>query len=154
MATILYAEDEDNDIFFFQRAHQLAQSTHTLHCVRDGEEALDYLLGQGPFADRNQFLLPNLLLLDINMPKKSGFEVLRWVRSQPRFQSLPVLMFTSSERPEDLENARELGANDFLLKSFDHDKLVEIIKTLDTRWLAQPPLPLPSIPTRQQINTG
>jgi CheY-like chemotaxis protein len=132
---ILYAEDEENDVFFLKHAFELAGSSHTLRAVQDGEQALEYLAGQGPYADRKRHPLPALLLLDINMPKKSGLEVLEWTRRQPRFKSLPVLILTSSSRPEDREKARQLGADDYLLKPSDPLQLVELVKILHQRWL-------------------
>lgn len=136
--TILYAEDERNDVYFLRRALKKAGSPHTLNAVCDGEEAIDYLTGEGPFADRARHPLPALILLDINMPKKSGFEVLEWIRQQPRFKSLPVLMLTSSSRSEDRETAGHLGADDYLLKPSDPRELIEIVKSLLERWLSQP----------------
>jgi CheY-like chemotaxis protein len=140
MACILYAEDEENDVFFLQYAFEAAGSCHTLKAVPDGEEAIEYLAGQGPFADRKRHPLPVLVLLDINMPKKSGLEVLKWIREQPPLKSLPVLMLTSSSRPEDREKARALGADDYLIKPSDPLKLVELVRMLQEHWLApQPP---------------
>lgn len=104
----------------------------------DGQQAIDYLAGKGDFADRSQYPLPALILLDINMPKKSGLEVLQWIRQQPDFKSSPVLMFTSSTRQEDMDNARQLGANDYLLKPFDPLKLSDLVRTIHDRWLSQP----------------
>ena len=135
--TILYAEDEPNDIFFLKLAFKKATSPHTLNAVPDGEQAIDYLAGEGPFADRSRYPLPTLVLLDINMPKKSGLEVLEWIRRQLRFKSLPVLILTSSQRPEDLEKARNLRADDYLLKPSDPLKLVEMVKSLHERWLSR-----------------
>ncbi len=132
---ILYAEDEENDVFFLQYAFEVAGSSHTLRALPDGEQALQYIAGQGPFADRKRHPFPALVLLDINMPKKSGLEVLEWTRRQPRFKSLPVLILTSSSRPEDREKARQLGADDYLLKPSDPMKLVELVKILHDRWL-------------------
>ena len=132
---ILYAEDEENDVFFLKHAFEVAGSPHTLTAVPDGEQALNYLAGQGPFADRKRHPLPLLVLLDINMPRKSGLEVLEWTRRQPHFKSVPVLILTSSSRPEDREKARELGADDYLLKPSDPLKLVELVKLLHDRWL-------------------
>src|ERR1700760_2929018 len=85
---ILYAEDEENDIFFFERALETTASACTLKSVPDGEKAIHYLSGQGEFADRSRHPLPTLILLDINMPRKTGFEVLKWIRQQPHFKSL------------------------------------------------------------------
>ena len=136
--TILYAEDEENDIFFLQYALEKARSPHTLRAVPDGEQALDYLAGKGRFTDRASYPLPGLVLLDINMPKKNGLEVLEWIRRQPQLKSLPVLMLTSSSRQEDIDAARKLGANDYLLKPSHPDKLLDLVKSLHTRWLSQP----------------
>jgi CheY-like chemotaxis protein len=134
--TILYAEDEANDIFFLELAFQRASSPHTLNVVSDGEQAISYLMGRDDFADRVRHPLPTLALLDINMPKKSGLEVLEWIRQQPRFKSLPVLMLTSSQRPEDMEQARKLGADDYLLKPSNPVDLFEIVKAFHDRWLS------------------
>lgn len=135
---ILYAEDEENDLLFLNRAFKTARSPHTLRGVPDGEQAIQYLAGDGPFADRIRHPFPALILLDINMPKQSGLEVLQWIRQQPRFKSLPVLVLTSSSRQEDMERARELGADDYLFKPSDPLKLVDLVKSLDERWLSRP----------------
>ena len=82
--------------------------------------------------------IPKIVLLDINMPKKSGLEVLEWIRSQPRYKSFPSLILTSSSRPEDMEKARQLGADDYLLKPTDPLKLVELVKSLQEHWLSKP----------------
>src|SRR6266576_2126415 len=94
--TILYVEDEADDIFFLERAFQIACSPHALKAVADGQKAIDYLAGEGPFDDRANYPLPALILLDINLPGRPGLEVLEWIRQQSHFKSVPVLMFTSS----------------------------------------------------------
>jgi len=136
--TILYAEDEENDVFFLERAFKLVGSPHTLKAVPDGAQALEYLAGEGIFSDRTRHPFPDLILLDINMPKKSGFEVLKWVRSQSRYKLLPTLILTSSSRPEDMENASQLGADAYLLKPSDPLKLLEVVRSLQEHWLSQP----------------
>ena len=136
-STILYAEDEETDVFFLQRAFTKAGITHTLRAVSDGEEAVAYLSGSGPFADRELCPLPALILLDINMPRKSGFEVLEWIRRQPNLKSVPVLIFTSSSNPADKEKAGQLAADDYLVKPSDPLKLAELVKSLNERWLSQ-----------------
>jgi CheY-like chemotaxis protein len=136
--TILYAEDEEDDVFFLQRAFKLAGSSHSLKAVPDGAEALEYLTGQGIFADRIRYPFPDLILLDINMPKKSGLEVLEWIRSQSCYKSLPTVILTSSTRPEDMEKAHQLGADDYLLKPSDPLKLIELVKSLQECWLSKP----------------
>lgn len=139
--TILYAEDEPNDIFFLQRAFERAGLGHDLQAVPDGEAAQDYLSGTGAFADREVHPLPHLILLDINMPKKSGLEVLDWIRRQPRLKSLPVLILTSSEREADMEKARQLKADDYIVKLSDPLKLVALAQSLHDRWLSTPSSP-------------
>lgn len=136
--TILYAEDEPDDIFFLKRAFEQLDLAHQLKSVADGRQAVEYLAGEGRFADRKRHPLPTLVLLDINMPKKSGLEVLGWLRGQRHFKSLPVVILTSSSRTEDRDEARRLGADDYLLKPSDPSKLVEMAKSLENRWLAQP----------------
>ena len=135
---ILYAEDEETDIIFLEHALQIAASPYTLNAVRDGEQAIEYLAGKGVFSDRSRHPLPALILLDINMPKKTGLEVLEWIRQQSHFESLPVLMFTSSSRSEDVDTARQLGANDYLAKPSNPANLVELVKSLHDRWLSSP----------------
>ena len=135
-AAILYAEDEANDIFFLELALKTAGSTLALHSVVNGEQAIEYLSGLGPYADRTLHPLPDLVLLDINMPKVSGLEVLEWIRQEPRFKSLPVVILTSSSRLEDREKAQHLAIDDYLLKPSDPRKLVELVKSMQERWLS------------------
>jgi CheY-like chemotaxis protein len=135
---ILYAEDEEDDVFFFKHAFEAMGSSYTVRAVPDGEQVVQYLAGHGAFADRKRHPLPLLVLLDINMPKKSGIEVLEWIRQQSLFKALPVVIFTSSSRPEDMEQARLLGADDYLLKPHDPRKLIDVVKSLHDRWLSQP----------------
>ena len=133
--TILYAEDEENDIFFFRHALEQARSPHSLKALPNGQQAIEYIAGEGDFADRGLHPLPSLVLLDINMPRKSGLEVLEWIRRQSQFKSLPVLMLTSSSRQEDMDTALQLGADDYLSKPAHPLELVELVKSLQDRWL-------------------
>ena len=93
---ILLAEDDDNDAFFIVRAFQKRQILNPLQRVKDGEEAITYLKGEGKFADRKQFPLPLLMVMDLKMPRLSGFEVIAWVRQQPVIKRLPIVVLTSS----------------------------------------------------------
>jgi CheY-like chemotaxis protein len=142
-STVLYAEDEATDIFFLEHAFERAKMLHRLESVPDGQAAIDYLSGEGPYADRDLHPIPCLILLDINMPKKSGLEVLEWIRKEPRFKILPVLMLTSSSHEGDMEKARRLAADDYLLKPSNPSKLVELVKVINDRWLTK----LASLPT-------
>jgi CheY-like chemotaxis protein len=114
--TILIAEDEDDEAFLLQRALKKASITNPIHRVKNGEQAIEYLSGTGAFADRAEYPLPLLLLLDLNMPRKSGFEVLAWIRAQPSLKALAVDILSGSCREEDIEKALLLGANLYLKK--------------------------------------
>src|SRR5579883_2562317 len=94
---VLLAEDDENDVFFLERAFKQAQVLNPIHRVRDGEDAIDYLRGEGPYCDREKHPLPQLMLLDLKMPRKNGFEVIMWVREQPCLKRLPIVVLTSSK---------------------------------------------------------
>jgi CheY-like chemotaxis protein len=133
--TLLYVEDDENDVLFMEMALRRAGLQQQFRCVRNGQEALDYLSGTGDYAQRDQHPLPVLLLLDLNLPAVSGFEVLAWLRKQPQFQSLPVVIFSSSSRPEDRQRALELGANDYVQKPASGMKFGEVLDHLRSGWL-------------------
>ena len=133
---ILLAEDDPNDVILFQRALERASlSAGWLNVVRDGEEAISYLSGQGSFADRGRYPLPSLLLLDLKMPRKSGLEVLSWLRKQPSLRCLIVVILTSSNNSEDIRLAYEAGANSYLVKPVDFTAMVEMIRAASSYWL-------------------
>src|SRR5262245_28825507 len=113
---VLYAEDEDNDVFLMRRAFERAGVENALQVVGDGTKAIQYLSGAGEFADRRRFPMPCLVLLDLNLPRRSGLEVLKWLREQPALQELPVVMLTSSLQDCDIGSAYNLGANGYLVK--------------------------------------
>jgi CheY-like chemotaxis protein len=128
--TILVAEDVANDVLLLQIACKKAELFNPMQIVRNGDEAINYLQGAGPFSDRSQFPNPRILLLDLNMPRKSGFEVLAWLRIQPRLRRLPVFIFTASMRAADIECAYELGTNAFLVKPTAMPDLVDMMRCL------------------------
>jgi CheY-like chemotaxis protein len=132
---ILLAEDDPNDVLLIQRAFQRTHVANPVQVVRDGEEVLAYLSGQGPFADRERHPLPVLMLMDLKMPRKSGLEVLEWVRQQPGLKRLPIIVLTSSNQSPDINRAYELGANSYLVKPAGFDSLLELVKNLDMYWL-------------------
>jgi CheY-like chemotaxis protein len=132
---ILLADDDENDVFFMERAFDQAQIPNPVHRVKDGEEAVAYLKGAGKFTDRKKFPLPQFLLLDLKMPRKNGFEVLQWVRQQPGLKRLPIVVLTSSREDPDVNRAYELGANTYLVKPVRPDSLVELVKTITLYWL-------------------
>src|SRR5215831_9692525 len=100
--TILLAEDDKNDIFLMRRAFENAGFLNPLVVVNNGEEAVQYLQGEGQYAQRDRFPLPGLLLLDLKMPLMDGFDVLAWLRAHPQFNSLPVVVLTSSKLDSDI----------------------------------------------------
>jgi CheY-like chemotaxis protein len=133
---ILLADDDENDIALFERAFQQADIKNPLHIVRDGEEAIAYLAGKGKFADRIRFPLPTLLLLDLKMPRKNGFEVLQWVRQHPTLKALRVLVLTVSSDIRDVNRAYQLGANSFIVKSLDIQTFLELVSQIKHCWLS------------------
>ena len=127
-ATILLAEDDQNDVFFMQRAFSQARLLNPLKVVRDGEETIHYLQGEGVYADRVQYPFPVLLLLDLRMPRRNGFEVLEWLRQQPGLKRLTVVVLTSSKEGPDINRSYDLGANSYLIKPPDADTLREAFR--------------------------
>jgi CheY-like chemotaxis protein len=133
--TILVAEDDDNDVFFLERAFKLAQIPNPRCRVKDGEEAIAYLGGDGEFSDRQRHPLPCLMLLDLKMPRKNGFEVLEWARQQPTIKRLPIAILTSSRESPDINRAYDAGANTYLVKPVNFEDLLETIRALNVFWL-------------------
>ncbi len=129
--TILLVDDSENDLFILRAAFKMAKCSLLLQEVRNGEEAVAYLNGTGPYTDREKFPLPSLMLLDLNMPKKNGFEVLAWVRVQPGLKRLAIIIMTASIRNQDVERAFDLGANSFLVKPSSLDALATMMRCLN-----------------------
>jgi CheY-like chemotaxis protein len=138
---ILVAEDEDNDFMLLERALKKQNGKFFLTRARDGVEAINYLSGTDDFADRNRFPMPDLLLLDLKMPRKDGFEVLEWVRSQPSLNRLVAVVLSSSRQDCDIARAYELGANSYVAKPNDYDGLVALTRILIDYWLTWSQLP-------------
>jgi CheY-like chemotaxis protein len=136
MASVLYVEDEENDVFFMRRSFQRAGLNQSLKVVIDGQEAIDYLSGRGRFGNRTEYPLPTVVLLDLNLPTVSGFQVLTWIRTQPQFRQLPVVIFSSSARPEDKSRAKELGADDYLEKPGSGLEFGIALQALNQKWIA------------------
>jgi CheY-like chemotaxis protein len=132
---ILLAEDDENDIFLMGRAFDRAGIPNPLFVVRNGQEALDYLAGTGDYAQRDKFPLPGLLLLDLKMPWMDGFDVLNWLRTQPQFDSLPVVVLTSSKLQSDVDKSRQLGVYDYRVKPHGFEDLVRLLDDVRKCWL-------------------
>ena len=133
--TILLVDDDKDDIFFMKRAFEEAALLNPVKILQDGQEAIDYLSGAGKFADRIQYPLPFLVLLDLKMPRVMGLEVLKWLREQPRFKTLIVIVLTSSKMHADIQTAYRLGANSYLVKPASSDKLTAMIAGIKRYWL-------------------
>jgi CheY-like chemotaxis protein len=131
----LYAEDEESDVLLLQHAFGNAGIRNPMHTVTDGKAAMEYLAGNGPFADRAKHPLPGLLLLDLNLPYWSGIEILVWLRQQEQLRRLPVLIFSSSSRPDDIAKAYDAGANGYLVKPSSFTEFEALAQALRDFWL-------------------
>jgi DNA-binding response OmpR family regulator len=132
---ILLVEDREDDVLLVTRAFEKANFQNPMHVVRDGEEAVAYLKGEGKYAHRAEYPLPDLMLLDLKMPRMNGFDVLRWLRTQSGLSSIRVIVLTSCEDIRDVNLAYKLGANSFLVKPLDFEHFVETSKVLRNYWL-------------------
>lgn len=127
---ILLAEDDPNDVFFMQRAFAKAGASLPLQVVGNGRETVEYLSGTGKFADRSEFPLPSLVLLDLKLPYMSGFDVLMWIRMQPSIKDIAVIVLTSSSEERDQQMAAELGAKAYFVKPPSREVVGEIMALL------------------------
>ncbi len=139
--TILLVEDDPNDALLVRMAFQRTRSGIPLLIVPNGLEAVNYLNGEGIYADRSAYPIPDIILLDLKMPLMSGFEVLRWIRERPGLKRLPVIVLTSSVQDSDARAAYDAGANSYLVKPTDFNELVDSIKNLGDFWLDGSKLP-------------
>jgi CheY-like chemotaxis protein len=128
--TILLVDDSENDLRLMRAAFQMAKCRNPVQELRNGEEAIAYLKGEGPYGDRQKFPLPIVVLLDLNMPKKNGYDVLTWARAQPLFKHLAIFVLTASMRAEDVETAFYFGATSYLVKPGDLDTLAAMMRCL------------------------
>jgi len=137
MKPVLYADDDVNDVFFMQHVWEELAIPNPLIDVNDGDAAIDYLTGNGAFADRAKYPLPCLLLLDLSMPAKTGFEVLRWIRAHPRLKTLSVVIVSGSNQERDVEAVKQLGITDYLVKPTTLNQLTESIRARLSLWLPE-----------------
>lgn len=134
-AAILVVEDNADDVLLLQRAFKKAALQNPLHVVGDGQAAIDYLGGTGAFGDRERHPLPALVLLDLKLPRRSGHEVLDWIRAQPGLRRIPVAMLTTSRESPDINRAYDLGVNSYLAKPVDFDALLALVRTVQLYWI-------------------
>ena len=131
---ILLAEDNPDDVFLMRRALRKAGITAQLQVTQNGEEAIDYLTGNGIYADRTLYPKPSIVILDIKMPKKTGLEVLEWLRSHSHLQVIPTVVMSASEIAEDIQASYALGANTFFVKPSSFDELVRLLSAFENYW--------------------
>ena len=133
--TVLLVEDDLNDIFLVKRAFRTAHIPNPLQVVTDGEEAIAYLRGEGKYADRSSHPLPRLMVMDIKMPRRTGFEVLEWVKgSHGPLRRIPVIIVSSSDNPADINQAYELGANAYMVKPMNYRAVEHLFESITHYW--------------------
>jgi len=135
MFTVLLVEDDLNDIFLVKRAFKMAHLQNPLQVVTDGQEAVFYLRGDGKYADRETHPLPKLIVMDIKMPRRTGFEVLEWLKGNGRpLRRIPVVIVSSSNNPQDINRAYELGANAYMVKPVDFKEVEHLFQSITHYW--------------------
>ena len=138
---ILIVEDSQHDLELALRALKIANLSNNIHVARDGVEAMDFIFCEGPHADRKIENGPKVILLDLKLPRVEGLEVLKRVKSDPRTQSIPVVMLTSSKEQSDVLSSYHLGVNSYIVKPVNFDNFVKAVQDLGMYWLLlnQPP---------------
>jgi|ERR1041385_560238 CheY-like chemotaxis protein len=127
---VLMVDDSEDDCLLIRRAIGKADRLRFIGSVSDGEELISYLTGKDCYSDRQRFPLPDMLLLDLKMPRKNGFEVLEWLQSQP-FENMVVVVLSGSEQLEDVTRAMDLGADYYHVKQGESAKRSELVKLLE-----------------------
>jgi CheY-like chemotaxis protein len=143
LKNILLAEDSPDDVFLIRSAFKKCGFHDPIFVVSNGEQVLQYLKGEGPYADREQYPVPHLLLLDLNMPRLNGFEVLSWIRGRQEWMCLPVIVLTTSFYGPEIRRAYDLGANSFVTKPPEFSHLIASLKEVGEHWLRRAILPEP-----------
>ena len=135
-AHILLVEDNRMDVELTLDAFREAKLLNTIHVAPNGEDALDYVFGRGPYADRHAHPTPNLVLLDLKLPGVDGFEVLRQIKSTPLLRRLPVVILTSSKEEGDRALSYDTGANSYLVKPVSFDGFLGVVRQIEGYWLS------------------
>ncbi|MDJ0736786.1 MAG: response regulator [Nostocaceae cyanobacterium] len=139
---ILMADDDEDDSMLIREALAESRVSCELHVVTDGEELIDYLYHRGRYADSHNYPRPDLILLDLNMPKKDGREALREIKADPQLKQIPVVVLTTSSAEEEIHHTYDLGANSFIVKPLTFAALVEVMRTIGKYWFEIVELPL------------
>ena len=135
MSTVLLVEDNEDDVELILYAFEKAGISNPLVTVSDGDAAVAYVTASGIYADRDRYPLPALILLDLKLPRRSGFEVLDAIRQYAPTQHTPVVVLTSSDQTTDIERAYQRGANAYLVKPVSRDALLAMVQTLEAFWI-------------------
>lgn len=135
---VLVVEDNADDVLLLQRAFQKAELVNPIQVLTDGQQAVEYLTGEGKYSDRDLYPLPAVILVDLKLPKLSGFELLGRLREYPHLKRIPTVVLTSSREYRDVREAYELGANSYIVKS---DRVIEMVKAIQLYWLKLNELP-------------
>lgn len=141
LVPILLAEDDPDDVVITQRALKKANILNALYVVRDGEEAMEFLEHRGQYASTEKAPRPGLILLDLNMPRMSGREVLKRVKSNPALRRIPIVILTTSKQEEDILRSYDEGANTYITKPVDFRQFMEIVQALGKYWLGIAEIP-------------
>lgn len=144
--TILMADDDEEDLLLAKSALETCRLANDLHCVRNGEELLDYLYRRGEYAELTSSPRPGLILLDLNMPRKDGREALQEIKADPELRSIPIVILTTSKAEEDIYRTYNLGANSYITKPVTFNSLVETMQSLGRYWFEIVDLPLSQMP--------
>lgn len=134
--TILLVEDEENDAILMRMAFKRNNISNPVLWAQDGLEAVAYLNGEGIYADRKKYPFPEVLILDLKMPRMSGFELLAWIREHPEYRVIPTIIMTSSRHDPDIERAYNLGANTYMIKPSSFEELAKMVKLAHDYWAA------------------
>jgi len=143
--TIMIADDDPEDLLLARQALRAARLVSDVRTVGDGEELLEYLCRRGKYADPQNSPRPDLILLDLNMPKKNGREAIKEIKANPLLRQIPIVVLTGSKAEEDIYRSYDLGVNSYIAKTATFDSLVEVIKTLGKYWLEIVELPPESL---------
>jgi CheY-like chemotaxis protein len=139
---LLMADDDDDDCLLMEDAVREVFKSESFHCLPDGQELMDYLLRRGIYTDDEKFPPPDLILLDLNMPRKNGFETLKEIKEHPELRAIPILIFSTSKEQEQIELCYKLGANSYITKPMSFEDLVKTVKCVADYWFGITELPL------------
>ncbi len=138
---ILLAEDDEDDYILTKEVLESSRVTNQIHWVKDGVELMEYLRGQGRFEDRSKHPFPDLILLDLNMPRKDGRESLKEIKEDPDLCTTPTVVLTTSKQEEDIVVSYGLGVNSFIQKPVRFEEFIDVVKTLGKYWFEIVTLP-------------